>query len=140
MASSITPDAPTTVLVHVPLRFKRRSGRKEILLRQGFGGQVVFPTERAADQAASPAAQRLLVLGLARAHRWLELLEEGRFSGVAEVAEAAGCDPSYVRRMLNLTLLAPGMVERVLDGMEGDEEGLERLARGAGVVWNAPAA
>jgi len=37
--------------------------------------------------------------------------------------------------MLNLTLLAPGMVERVLDGLEGDEEGIERLARGAGVVW-----
>jgi len=122
--ASITPDAPTTVVVHVPLRFKRRSGRKEI----------VFPTERAADQAASPAAQRLLVLGLARAHRWLELLEEGRFSGVAEVAEAAGCDPSYVRRMLNLTLLAPAMVERVLDGMEGDEDAMARLARGAGVV------
>jgi len=123
--AGITPDAPATVVVHVPLRFKRRSGRKEI----------VFPSERAAEPAASPAAQRLLVLGLARAHRWLELLEEGRFSGVAEVAEAAGCDPSYVRRMLNLTLLAPAMVERVLDGLEGDEEGLERLARGAGVVW-----
>ena len=52
---SISPAAPTTVVVHVPLRFKRRSGRKEI----------VFPTERAADQAASPVAQRLLVLALA---------------------------------------------------------------------------
>ena len=117
--------APTTVVVHIPMRFKRRSGRKEI----------VFPTARAADQAASPAAQRLLVLAIARAHRWLELLEDGRFAGVAEVAEAVGCDPSYVRRMLNLTLLAPEMIDRVLDGMEGDEEGLERLARETGVVW-----
>ena len=122
---SIAPADPAIVTVHVPLRFKRRSGRKEI----------VFPTERAADQAASPAAQRLLVLAIARAHRWLELLEDGRFAGVAEVAEAVGCDPSYVRRMLNLTLLPPETIDRVLDGMEGDEEGLERLARGAGVVW-----
>jgi hypothetical protein len=117
--------APAAVVVHVPMRFKRRSGRKEI----------VFPTERAADQAASPAAQRLLVLAIARAHRWLELLEEGRFAGVAEVAEAVCCDPSYVRRMLNLTLLPPQMIDRVLDGMEGDEEGLERLARETGLVW-----
>ena len=122
---SIAPADPAIVTVHVPLRFKRRSGRKEI----------VFPTERAADQAASPAAQRLLVLGLARAHRWLELLEEGRFAGVAEVAEAVGCDPSYVRRMLNLTLLPPEMIERVLDGMEGDADALETLVREAGVVW-----
>ena len=122
---SIAPADPATVTVHVPLRFKRRSGRKEI----------VFPTERAADQAASPAAQRLLVLAIARAYRWLELLEDGRFAGVAELGEAVGCDPSYVRRMLNLTLLPPEMIERVLDGMEGDADALETLVREAGVVW-----
>ena len=113
------------IVVHVPMRLKRHSGRKEI----------VFPTERAADQAASPNAQRALVVAVARAHAWLEALEEGRYANVAALAEAVGLDPSYVRRVLNLTLLSPAMVERVLDGLEGDEEALVRLARGAGVVW-----
>ena len=27
------------------------------------------------------------------------------------------------------------MVERVLDGLEGDDDALERMVRGAGVVW-----
>ena len=48
---------------------------------------------------------------------------------------AVALDPSYVRRMLNLTLLAPAMIERVLDGLEGDEDALDRLVRGTGVVW-----
>ena len=122
---SIAPADPAIVTVHVPLRFKRRSGRKEI----------VFPTERAADQAVDPAAQRALVIAVARAHAWLEALEDGRYANVAALAEAIGTDPSFVRRMLNLTLLAPAMIERVLDGMEGDEEALDRLVREAGVVW-----
>ena len=116
----------TRILVHVPMRFKRYSGRKEI----------VFPTERAADQAASPAAQRALIVGVARAHVWLDALEDGRYANVAALAEAVGCDPSYVRRMLNLTLLAPEMVERVLDGAESDQDALDRLVRRPGVVWD----
>ena len=114
------------IVVHVPMRLKRHSGRKEI----------VFPTERAADQAASPNAQHALVVAVARAHVWLDALEEGRYGNVAALAEAVGLDPSYVRRMLNLTLLSPAMVERVLDGREGDEDALDRLVRGPGVVWS----
>ena len=114
------------IVVHVPMRLKRHSGRKEI----------VFPSERAADQAASPNAQRALVVAVARAHAWLDALEEGRYANVAALAEAIGLDPSYVRRMLNLTLLSPVMVERVLDGLEDDEDALDPLARGAGVVWD----
>ena len=115
------------IVVHVPMRLKRHSGRKEI----------VFPTERAADQAASPNAQRALIVAVARAHAWLDALEEGRYANVAAVARAVGHDPSYVRRFLNLTLLSPGMIERVLDGLEGDEDALDRLVRGTGVVWGA---
>jgi hypothetical protein len=113
------------IVVHVPMRFKRHSGRKEI----------VFPTERAADQAASAGAQRVLIVAVARAHAWLDALEEGRYANVAALAEAVGCDPSYVRRILNLTLLSPSMVERVLNGLENDEQVMDRIARGPGVVW-----
>ncbi len=69
------------------------------------------------------------------AHAWLDALEDRRYANVAALADAIGSDPSFVRRMLNLTLLAPTMIERVLDGMEGDEDALERLAREAGVGW-----
>jgi hypothetical protein len=113
------------ICVRVPMKLKRRSGRKEIL----------FETPGDLDKAVNPNVQRPLVVAMARGHAWLEALEDGRWASVAEVAEAVGHDPSYVRRLLNLTLLSPDMVERVLDGLEGDEDALDRLARGPGVVW-----
>jgi hypothetical protein len=119
------PEAEPLVF-HLPVHFKRRSGRREI----------VFPSERAADQAAGPAAHRPLVLALARAHRWLELIENGRFAGVAELAEAVGTDPSFVRRALSLTLLNPRLVERILVGTEPDGVSLETLVRGVPVRWD----
>lgn len=113
------------ICVRVPMRLKRRSGRKEIL----------FETPKDVDKAVNPNAQRPLVVAMARGHAWLEALEEGRWASVAEVAEAVGHDPSYVRRLLNLTLLAPEVVERVLDGIEGEGDVLDRVGRGAGVAW-----
>ena len=113
------------ISVRVPMKLKRRSGRKEIL----------FETPGDLDKAVNPNAQRPLVVGMARGHAWLKALEEGTWGSVAEVAEAVGHDPSYVRRLLNLTLLAPAMIDRVLDGQESDADALDRLARGPRVVW-----
>ena len=44
------------------------------------------------------------------------MLEEGRFGTLAELADAERISRSYVCRVLRLTLLAPDIVERILDG------------------------
>ena len=82
------------------------------------------------DQSASPNAQRALVVAVARAHAWLDALEDHRYANVAALAEVVGFDPSYVRRILNLTLLSPAMVERVFNSAEADEDALGQLALG----------
>ena len=122
------PSAPPMaerIVFHLPGRYKRRSGRKEI----------VFQTAHQADLATRAAAQRPLVIAIARAWRWLELLEEGRFGSVAELAEAVGTDPSFVRRTLSLTLVNPRLVERILAGTEPERVSLETLIRGVPVPW-----
>jgi hypothetical protein len=48
--------------------------------------------------------------------RWQRLLEKGRFGTLAELADAERISRSYVCRVLRLTLLAPDIVERILDG------------------------
>jgi hypothetical protein len=60
-----------------------------------------------------------------RAHRWQRLLEEGRFATLAELAAAERISRSYVCRVLRLTLLAPDIVERVMEG--GTTAGLARI-------------
>ncbi|MFO1158483.1 MAG: hypothetical protein U1E60_06565 [Reyranellaceae bacterium] len=44
------------------------------------------------------------------------MLETGRYATIKEIAEAEKINPSYVSRVLRLTLLAPATVEAVLDG------------------------
>jgi hypothetical protein len=47
------------------------------------------------------------------------MLEEGRYRSAAEIAEAEGVTRSFVNRLLRLTLLAPEIVEVILDGRKG---------------------
>jgi hypothetical protein len=67
-----------------------------------------------AETRGNPA----LVKALARAFRWRRILEEGRHGSIRELAAAEGVDRSYVGRVLNLTLLAPDVVEAILDGRQ----------------------
>ena len=53
---------------------------------------------------------------LARAHRWQRMLESGEYGSIEELAAAERINPSYLARVLRLTLLAPDIVESILDG------------------------
>jgi hypothetical protein len=44
---------------------------------------------------------------LARAHRWQGMLEGGEYGSIEELARAEKINPSYLARVLRLTLLAP---------------------------------
>ena len=47
------------------------------------------------------------------------MLESSEFATIAELAEREGIAPSYMTRVLRLTLLAPELVEAILDGRRG---------------------
>ena len=96
---------PDTVTLHVPFRIVKRGGRKEMQMPEG----AMQP--RRTDNA--------LVKALARAFRWKRMLESGEFATIAELAEREGIAPSYMTRVLRLTLLAPDIVEAILDGKQG---------------------
>ena len=110
------------VTIRVPMKFKRRSGRKEIILPNGEGRQT-------------SAVQESLVAAVARAHRWLTLLEDGVYNSVGELADAVGMDPSLLRRHLNLTLVRPELLCQILDGTEPEEVSLRDLLKGVPMRW-----
>jgi hypothetical protein len=105
------------LVVRIPLTFKRRGGRKEIVTT---GCQTSEPPQ-------SRRTNNPLVVAIARAHRWKELVESGRYTSVAEMAAAMGMDASYVARILRLSLLAPDIVESILRGDEPSGLSLARL-------------
>jgi hypothetical protein len=98
----------STITVHIPMAWKRRGGRKVIIVPDG--GDPWAP--------AKPRPDDTLIRALVRAHRWKRVLEEGRCRSASEIAEAEGMTRSFVNRMLRLTLLAPDIQEAILDGRQ----------------------
>ncbi|HTH46937.1 MAG TPA: hypothetical protein VMB21_05455 [Candidatus Limnocylindria bacterium] len=72
---------------------------------------------------------------LARAHRWKRMLDNGRCGSVSDLATAEELDRGYLRRILMLTLLAPDIVEAVMDGRRRAELGVHVLRKGFPVEW-----
>ena len=60
----------------------------------------------------------------------------GRFRSAVEIAEAEGVTRSFVNRLLRLTLLAPDIVEAILDGLQPKAMALEELTRAMPSAWH----
>ncbi len=114
------------VVVHIPAKFRRRNGRF-MVLTEGAGDAESGHEERQVNQT--------LVEALAKAHRWQQQLESGRFAGLDELAAYVGVDRSYVGRVLRLTSLAPDIIEAILRGDEPSGLSLEKLRRELAVGW-----
>ena len=126
MQAEVSPDGQV-VTVSLPLSLRKRGGRK----------QVVAPEGSAPWLGCQARVDGTLVKALARAHRWQGLLESGRYGSIAELAAAERINPSYLARVLRLTLLAPAIVEAILDGRHDPERiTLERLMRPIPVAWD----
>ena len=98
----------TSITVRVPLAIRRRPGRRT----------VVMPMPDGAGAALLTRADPALVKALARAFRYQKLLDEGRYASISEMAAAEQIDRGYLGRVLQLTLLAPDLVEAILDGRQ----------------------
>jgi hypothetical protein len=64
------------------------------------------------------------------------MLESGEFATIAELAEREGIAPSYMTRVLRLTLLAPDIVEAILDGKQGPEVTLAQVLEPFPLSWS----
>jgi hypothetical protein len=117
------------VTVRVPLTVRRRPGRKT-LVSIGFGADG----GRIATKA-DPA----LLKALARAFRYQKLLDEGRYANISEMATAEKIERGYLGTLLRLTLLAPDLVEAILNGRQPEGVTLPALLEGVPVGWDAQA-
>jgi len=115
---------PETVTLHDPFRIVKRGGRKE----------MVLPPDA---PVARPLSDSTLIKALARAFRWQRMLESGEYATIAELAVKEGIASSYMTRVMRLTLLAPDVVEAILDGRQGREVTLARVLEPFPVDWKA---
>ena len=76
-----------------------------------------------------------LVLNLARAFRWQELIDSGTYSNAIELARAVGKDTAYVARTVRLTLLAPEIIHAILHGTLKKSISMETLRKSWPENW-----
>ncbi len=114
----------TSITVRVPLAIRHRPGRKTVVTPMIDG---VAPVTTRADPA--------LVKALARAFRYQRMLDSGVYSSVTDMAAAEKIDRGYMGRLLQLTLLAPDIVESVLDGSNLHGLSLSAAIQPVAMAW-----
>ncbi len=114
----------TSITVRVPLAIRHRSGRKTVVTPMTDG---VAPATTRADPT--------LVKALARAFRYQRLLDDGRYASISEMATAEKIERGYLGTLLRLTLLAPDIVEALLEGRHSQEVDLPQLVKPVFERW-----
>jgi len=113
-----------TVSVHVPFTIRKYGGRKQLITPNGAPAAI-----------EKPRVDSTLVKALARAFRWKKMLESGQFTTITELAEHENLGFSYMTRVLRLSLLAPDIVEAILDGRQPPEITLAVFLEPFPVEW-----
>jgi len=116
-----------TITVRVPISIRKRGGKKVVLAPDGM--------EHSRGKLRCQRVDSAMVKALARAFRWREMLEAGKYVTIAEIAVAEQINASYLSRLVRLTLLAPDVVEVILDGQQLPAVTLATLMRRLPVSW-----
>ncbi len=109
--------------------------RVPLAVRKQRGGRKLMIAPASNTKRGSLAADTTLVKAVARAFRWRRMMEAGRFGTIDELAAAEKINSSYVSRLLRLTLLAPDIVEAILDGRQPEGMTLPGLMEPFPVEW-----
>lgn len=100
-----------------------------------YGGVVhlVVPP----NPTATPASRikPALLKALARAHSWYQSVLEGKAPDLRALAGHAGFTEGYVGKVFSCALLAPDIVDSILQGRQPDDLTFARLSREIPLSW-----
>jgi hypothetical protein len=113
-----------TVTVHIPVVFRQRAGRKQII---GPSGSPPW--------SQAPRVDTALLKAIVRAYRWREMLEGGEYACAADLAKAEKVNASYLSRVLRLTLLSPHIVEAIVTGRQPGTLQVDDLLKPLPSLW-----
>jgi hypothetical protein len=110
-------DHGETVRIHIPMRLHCRIGRKEIITPDN----------------ASP--QGPMVDAISSAWKWQKMIDTGEYASASKLADKMGMDRSYVIRTMRLLLLAPDIIEAIMNGKEPSGMSMNELRNVTTGVW-----
>jgi len=105
------------------------------LIKRGGRKLLIAPTGAVSLTPPRARIDSTILKALGRAFRWKNMLESGQFGSISELAKAEKINQSYLCRVLRLTLLAPDIVEVILDGRQPTTLQLHHLLKPGPVLW-----
>lgn len=112
--------------VRIPIAFRKRGSRKLI---------VAADESQVPPNAIRTRVDNTLLKAVVQAFRWKAQLDAGICGTISELAGAEKLNTSYVSHQLRLTLLAPDLVEAILDRRQPPTSQLQPLMRNMPVEW-----
>lgn len=103
----MTSIPPGTSTISIPFKLKKRGGRK-IVIAPDDAPTFIKPIRR----------DSVMIKTVARGFRWRSLLDSGKFNTLEDLANREKISPSYVSRVVKLTLLSPEIIEAILNGTQ----------------------
>ena len=92
----------------IPLQIRKRGVRKV----------VIRPDGESASSTARGQFDSPMLVALARAFYWQQLLDEGVVASGTDIAQREGLHHSTVNELLRLTLLEPAIIQAILTGQQ----------------------
>ena len=120
----MNPDG--TITVYVPITFKRAGGRNFIMT----------PTE-SVQPFELPKEHEPLINALIKTFTWKEMIDKGEASSMKAIALKEKVSESFICRMFRLTLLAPDIIETILDGRQPKTLTLSECMKPFPIEWEA---
>ena len=117
-----------TLHIRIPMQFSRRSSRKMIV---GPDGKTISEM----IDAEADNTDYTFISALGKAFSWQRMLDEGKYQTPKELAEKEKVEVTHMNRVMRLTLLAPDIIEAVLNGKQPRTLTLQNVVRGFPISW-----
>lgn len=114
------------ISIEIPMAFKKRGGRKVIVLPDGSHGHPI----------SAATIDSSMIKAVARAFRWQKLLENGTYTCLDDIAKSEKIGASFISRVVRLALLAPDIVDAILNGRQPAQLTLKRLLEPFPLEWS----
>lgn len=121
-------EALDTLHIRIPMKFSRRSFRKMIV---GPNGENI---DAMAD-IQEDNTDYTFISALGKAFSWQRMLDDGKYETPKELAKKENVEVTHMYRVMRLTLLAPDIIEAVLNGTQPRTLTLQNVVRGFPVSW-----
>jgi hypothetical protein len=103
--------------------------------RKRCGSEVHLVVPPNSDVSAGLPKQSL-IKAIVRAHGWYEQVVQGEALDMRSLARRAGLTERYVGKVFACALLAPDIVQSILDGRQPPDLNFEKLSKHIPILWS----